>query len=90
MSDNDTTSSALADKRRSVVRRAAHSIQRSVLGGAFNTGGDVMDQWRAPTSMLAVFVSSTFTDTQLERGFLIDELLFDLREEAYLHGEPTC
>jgi hypothetical protein len=36
--------------------------------------------------MLAVFVSSTFTDTQLERGYLIDELLFQLREEADQYG----
>ena len=35
---------------------------------------------RAPTYRMVVFVSSTFTDSQTERNYLIDELLFELRE----------
>ena len=33
---------------------------------------------RAPTYQMIVFVSSTFTDSQVERNYLMDELLFEL------------
>jgi hypothetical protein len=33
-----------------------------------------------------VFSSSTFANTQLERDFLMDELLFTLRSSAEPHG----
>ena len=34
---------------------------------------------RAPTYRMIVFISSTFTDSQMERNYLMDELLFELR-----------
>ena len=40
---------------------------------------------RAPTYRMIVFISSTFTDSQMERNYLMDELLFKLREYAKEH-----
>ena len=42
---------------------------------------------KPPIFKLCVFVSSTFTDTQIERKYILDELLFELREEAKKYGE---
>ena len=42
---------------------------------------------KLPIYKLCVFVSSTFTDTQIERKYLLDELLFELREEAKKFGK---
>jgi uncharacterized caspase-like protein len=85
--------SSLVDRHRTMVDEPALEIRRSVLAGAF-ASDLAADAWRAPSSMLAVFVSSTFTDTQLERSYLLDELLFELRNEARPHGMalgfPTC
>jgi uncharacterized caspase-like protein len=77
--------SSLVEKHRTMVDDPALEIRRSVLAGAFASGLGA-EAWRAPSSMLAVFVSSTFTDTQLERSYLLDELLFELRNEARPHG----
>jgi hypothetical protein len=70
---------------RAMVIDPDRTTRRSVLRGGFNTGK--VDSWKAPSSMMAVFVSSTFTDTKLERGYLIDDLLFKLRKEADKHGK---
>jgi hypothetical protein len=40
--------------------------------------------WRSPRTRMLVFVSSTFTDTHLERNILLDQILPSLR----LEGEP--
>ena len=61
------------------------SLRKHVIRGAY-TSLQSSAEWRAPTFKLLVFVSSTFTDTQLERNFLIDELLSELREEARSEG----
>ena len=38
---------------------------------------------RDPTYQMIVFVSSTFTDSQVERNYLMDELLFETQEIFY-------
>ena len=38
--------------------------------------------WRTPLWCLRVFVSSTFTDTHVERNILMNEILPDLRQRA--------
>ena len=40
---------------------------------------------KAHTFTVIVFISSTFTDSQTERNYLMDELLFELREHAKEH-----
>ena len=57
--------------------------QCAIQGGFAN---DLLQEWQRPSFKMAVFLSSTFTDTQLERAFLMDKLLFDLRAIATKHG----
>ena len=45
-----------------------------ILSGAL---GSVDKDTQAPTFTVIVFISSTFTDSQTERNFLMDELLFE-------------
>jgi hypothetical protein len=45
---------------------------------------------KPPSPKISVFVSSTFTDTQIERHFIMDVLLFKLREIAKQHGNEKC
>ena len=63
-------------------------LRQSVLRGAFASSA-AFSQWRCPSFKLVVFVSSTFTDTTLERNYLLDELLFELREKGAAHGMST-
>ena len=60
-------------------------LRQSVLHGAF-ASQSTLSQWKSPSFKLIVFVSSTFTDTILERNYLLDELLFELREKGTAHG----
>ena len=60
-------------------------LRQSVLRGAF-ASQSTMSQWKSPSFKLIVFVSSTFTDTTLERNYLLDELMFELREKGRAHG----
>ena len=61
------------------------TVRKNVLRGAFTTLKSSAD-WRAPPFKLLPFISSTFTDTQLERDFLQD-LLFEMRAIAKQDGE---
>ena len=54
----------------------------NVLSGKFL----VEDSWLKPTWKMLVFVSSTFTDTQLERDILMKDLLPRLRDQAAPHS----
>jgi hypothetical protein len=54
-------------------------VRRLVLQGAFT---HEKTAWKRPNYKLLVFVSSTFTDTQVERNYLMDVLLFSLRKQA--------
>ena len=60
------------------------NTRKSILGGAFNAFPTCTD-WKTPPFKLVPFISSTFTDTALERDFLQD-LLFEMREIAKKHG----
>ena len=53
-----------------------------ILNGAL---GFVDRDTKAPRFTVIVFISSTFTDSQMERNYLMDELLFELREHAKEH-----
>ena len=76
-----------ARKLRALVQDAPiREIRKIVLKG-LDTGTTIQPSvWTSPTFKLFVFVSSTFTDTQKERNFLMDELQFKLRGEAQKHG----
>lgn len=68
-----------ADVLRSTVAHQSSTLRKTVLQGGFNALPSSLE-WKTPTFKLVVFVSSTFTDTQLERNYLMDELIFELRE----------
>jgi hypothetical protein len=64
-------------------------LRKHVLRGAYCCleSSEGVREWRVPSFKLLVFVSSTFTDTQLERNYLMDELLLKVREEGRRNGE---
>jgi hypothetical protein len=71
------------------VGNADNIIRKRVLEGAFFSGVP-SSAWKRPSLKLLVIFSSTFTDTQLERNYLMDELLFQLRDQAKKHGTAYC
>lgn len=60
-------------------------LRNNVLQGFFYSNAIDLCEWETKAFKLAVFVSSTFTDTQLERCFLMDILYFELREKGFSH-----
>ena len=74
--------SSAAVKLRVGIDNACAVLRLNVLKGAFFSASKTVpvSAWKSPTFDLLVFVSSTFTDTQLEQNFLMDELLFNLRQ----------
>ena len=61
------------------------TIRKNVLSGAFTAFRSSAD-WKTPSFKLIPFISSTFTDTQLERNFLLN-LLFEMRGIAKKDGK---
>lgn len=78
--------SALANKFRAEVRSPEPRIRFEVLKGAFYADTETTIRWKSPSWKLLIFVSSPFTDTQMERSFLIDEYQFKLREIGQRYG----
>jgi len=74
------------EKLQRIVINKDVDIRKSVLNGCFYSPTISSDEWASPSFKLLVFVSSTFTDTQLERNYLMDELLFSLRRDAKPYG----
>jgi hypothetical protein len=61
---------------RSAARDAALIYRKAVFGGTLRR--DVLDrhsEWKAPSFEIIIFLSSTFTDTQRERNYCMNELL---------------
>jgi hypothetical protein len=75
---------------RSEIRKHVDDVEiemrKHVLQGAFFSKTVHISAWKSPVFKLLAFISSTFTDTQLERDFIMDELLFYLREKARQFG----
>ena len=69
---------------RAALETTHSTIRKCVLEGAFESGN--LSEWKRPKAKLLIFVSSTFTDTQVERNYLETALLFELREQARKHG----
>ena len=63
------------------------TIRKNVLGGAFTVFPSSAD-WKTPSFKLIPFISSTFTDTQLERNCLLN-LLFEMRGIAKKDGKDN-
>ena len=86
---DDRPSSSLATKIIETVRSATNYfspesdavriIRNAVLRGAFMEARE-SSVWRTPSWKLLVFVSSTFTDTNVERDILMKEILPNLRK----------
>lgn len=80
-------SASVSRKLRSTVKstNVVTELRRHVLRGGFLSVSSKAD-WKVPTDKMLVFLSSTFTDTYLERSYLIENLLFDLRFAGQPHG----
>ena len=59
-------------------------LRKDVLRGNFFNGDKAV--WMSPKFKLCCYISSTTSDTHLERDIIINELLFSLREIAKPHG----
>lgn len=56
--------------------------QQVLRGGWADTSLYPLESWRPRSKQLLIFVSSTFTDTHLERNILMEKILPRLQEEA--------
>lgn len=69
------------------------ALRRNVILGDFMNGFNdskgefksTNSQWKFKQWQMLVFISSTFTDTRLERNILLDDILPELRDEAIQH-----
>ena len=77
-------SSSSVNKLRTMMASTSEELRRHVLRGHFSCL-KTPSAWKTPSFKLLVFVSSTFTDTQLERDYLMDTLQFELRSVANVH-----
>ena len=53
-----------------------------ITSGRFVDTNYPVEYWKSPSLKLTVFVSSTFTDTNLERDIIINQILPKLKEKA--------
>ena len=60
-------------------RRAVIKLREKVLRGDFGCNKEILGKWKKSPDILAVFFSSTFTDTHIERNILLQEILPELR-----------
>ena len=60
--------------------REIKELRLNALSGYFD--GERVEQWAPVRSILLIFISSTFTDTQFERNILKEKILPDLRNEG--------
>ena len=90
LSIETASTEVLASKNRSplvvVPKYTANEIRQRVLRGDFEFSKTDIT-WRIPTFKLTLLSSSTFTDAQPVRNFLMDECLFALRDVAKPYGK---
>lgn len=60
-------------------KRSLLDLRVKILSGGWPSETNEISDWDAPTKQLLVFVSSTFTDTHIERNILIEQVLPGLR-----------
>ena len=63
------------------------STRLQVLSGDFYGFDDKI--WRAPSSRISIFLSSTFSDTNIERNLMKDDIMIELRDKYPLNLEVT-
>ena len=68
-----------ADTARRIIREVVRKLRQKVLRGDFACHGETPEKWKVLSNILAVFFSSTFTDTHTERNILLQEILLELR-----------
>lgn len=64
-------------------------IQGDFMNGSLSLKGNYIttnENWKFKQWQMLVFLSSTFTDTRLERNILLDDILPELRDEAIRSG----
>jgi len=68
------------------VAELIRDVRNQVLRGHFT---ETCCDWQAPLWKLLIFVSSTFTDTHIERDILMTDILPDLRKAAFGQVDVT-
>jgi len=65
----------------------AASMRLQVLCGDFSNFE--VKSWKAPSSRISIFLSSTFYDTSVERNMMKDEIMLELRDIYSLRLEVS-
>jgi hypothetical protein len=76
--------SSAVNKLRDSTANVPAEFRRHALEGHIPPGK--VEFWMTPNWKLLPFVSSTFTDTKVERDFLMDSLQFEPRKKAHTNG----
>ena len=78
--------SSSVDKLKDNIRLSVNYLRRSALTNCFQNCHEDVTHWKRYTWCLCIFVSSTFTDTHVERNYLMGTLLPQLRSNFRSHG----
>ena len=73
--------SCLSEGERDAAREVVRQLREKVLCGDFVCAKNILEKWMKPHDVLVMFVSSTFTDTMIERNILLQNILPELRKK---------
>ena len=78
--------SCLSENERDAAREIVRQLREKVLCGDFVCAKNILEKWMKPHDVLVMFVSSTFTDTMIERNILLQNILPELRRKGREQG----
>ena len=78
--------SCLSEEEREAARETVRKLREKVLCGDFVCAKNILEKWMKPQDVLVMFVSSTFTDTMIERNILLQNILPELRKKGREQG----
>ena len=78
--------SCLSEEERDAAREIVRQLREKVLCGDFVCAKNILEKWMKPHDVLVMFVSSTFTDTMIERNILLQNVLPELRKKGREQG----
>ena len=76
----------LSEEERDAAREIVRKLREKVLCGDFVCAKSILEKWMKPHDVLVMFVSSTFTDTMIERNILLQNVLPELRKKGREQG----
>ena len=74
--------SCFSEEERDAALENVRKLREKVLCGDFVCAKEILERWMKSQDALVVFVSSTFTDTMIERNILLQEILPELRKKG--------